>query len=476
MKVCVITGGAGGMGVECAKIMGKREKLLLVDVSQEKLDAVVAELADLGIEGVETALCDISKREDVKALAQKAASLGEINSVLHLAGLGHHCEPKLIAAVNGLGVYNMIEEFYEVMPEGAGMVTVNSLSTHINQRMYKAGPTGDAPDYMDHPEADDFIDVMVADAEAFAARINRPEALGGITYGLAKYFSWRYSLRNVQRFANKGLRINTVTPGVISTPMGDVNDPSVARQIGEMAIQRPGKPEEMAAAICWLTEDTASVITGIDLPVDGGISALKQFPGQVGTPAEEEFFAAKQMAKDRETILNKFGPDQLSYTVKDIDAAVQQFYELFGAGPFMKMGPLKYESCTVRGQEADPEIVIALGMWGPMQVEFVQKTNDEAMLFDENGYGFNHVNIIVDNYDEALAFLKEHGYEPGQEMTSSGKPIAYVDTMCDENIKHHLEIHEYNPVIDMTKKAREIWDGKSPWIELDTVIAAMRRG
>ena len=120
---------------------------------------------------------------------------------------------------------------------------------------------------------------------------------------------------------------------------------------------------------------------------------------------------------------------QLSYTVKDIDAAVQQFYELFGAGPFLKMGPLKYESCTVRGQEADPEIVIALGMWGPMQVEFVQKTNDEAMLFDENGYGFNHVNIIVDNYDEALAFLKEHGYEPGQEMTSSGKPIAYVDTM-----------------------------------------------
>jgi len=176
----------------------------------------------------------------------------------------------------------------------------------------------------------------------------------------------------------------------------------------------------------------------------------------------------------KETILNKFGPDQLSYTVKDIDAAVQLFYDVFGAGPFLKMGPLKYQSCTVRGKEADPEIVIALGMWGPMQVEFVQKTNDEAMLFDENGFGFNHVNVIVDNYDEAIAFLKEKGYEVGQEMTSSDKPIAYVDTMCDENIKHHIEIHEYNPGSDMTKKAREIWDGESPWIDLQTVIAAMQ--
>lgn len=475
MKICVITGGAGGMGIECAKIMGKREKLLLVDVSQEKLDAAVAELGELGIEGIETALCDISDREQVKQLAEKAASLGQINSVLHLAGLGHHCPPAAIAAVNGKGVYYMIEEFYKVMPEGSNMVTVNSLSTHINKRMYDASPQG-APDFYDYPEADDFVDKMVAGAEAFAERIGRPEALAGITYGMAKYFSWYYSLRNVQRFADKGLRINTVTPGVITTPMGDLSDPSTARQLDEMAIHRAGKPEEMAAAICWLTEDTASVITGIDLPVDGGISALKALPNQIGTQAEADYFKAKEDAAARTTIFNKYGPDQLSYTVKDIDAAVQQFYELFGAGPFIKMGPLKYQTCTVRGKEADPEIVIALGMWGPMQVEFVQKTNDEPMLFDENGFGFNHVNVVVDDYDEAIAFMKEHGFEPGQEMTSSDKPIAYIDTMKDENIKHHLEIHGYNPVIDMTKKAREIWDGKDPWIELDTVIAAMRRG
>lgn len=473
MKVCVITGGAGAVGVECAKVMGKREKLLLVDGCQEKLDDVVAQLVDIGIEGIEAVQCDISNRDEVRALAQKAASLGQVNSVLNLAEVKPDCSPKEIALVNGLGVYNMIEEFVEVMSESACMVTINSLSTHVNQRLYQAGPTGDAPDYMDHPEADDFVDAMVADAEEFSVRTHQPSAFSEITYGLAKYFSWRYSLRNVQRFADKGLRINTVTRGVVAASMDEVDDSGDAEQLDEAAIKRPGKPEEMAAAVCWLTEDAASIVTGIDLPVDGGISALNQFPNQVGTQGEIDFFEARRNLAARTTIFNKYGPDQLSYTVKDLDAAVQQFYELFGAGPFIKMGPLRYDWCKVRGKDCDPETVIALGMWGPMQVEFVQKLNDDDMLFDENGFGFNHINVVVDDYDEAIAFLKEHGYEPGQEMRTAGMTVAYVDTMCNENIRHHTEVHEYNISMDMTKKAREIWDGKSPWIDFDTVIGAM---
>ena len=461
------------MGVECAKIMGKREKLLLAGKSKEKLDAATAGLAELGIEGVETMVCDVSDREQVKALAQKAAELGSVNSVLHLAGLGHHCEPADIAAVNAKGVYYMIEEFIDVIAEGGNMITVNSLSTHINEGMFQNSPDG-RPDFFDYPEEEGFVDEIVTYAEAFVEKIGGRAPVGGVTYGLAKYFSWYYSMRNVQRFADKGLRINTVTPGVITTPMGDLNDPGVQRQLGEMAIKKPGTPEQMATAICWLTEDAAAVITGIDLPVDGGIAALKRFPHQVGTQKEKDYFQAKENKAAKTTIFNTYGPDQISYTVKDIDAAVQEFYELFGAGPFIKMGPMHYESCTVRGEEADPEIVIALGMWGPIQVEFVQKLNDEAMLFDENGYGFNHINVNVPNYPEAIELLKKHGYEIGQEMYSSGKPIAYVDTMVGENIKHHLEVHEYNPVTEMTKKATEIWDGKEPYIDLQTVIAAMR--
>jgi hypothetical protein len=96
------------------------------------------------------------------------------------------------------------------------------------------------------------------------------------------------------------------------------------------------------------------------------------------------------------------------------------------------------------------------------------------MLFDEYGYGFNHINVIVDNFDEAVELFKRRGYEIGQYMESSGKPICYMDCMKG-NIRHDIELHEYSPVVAMTRKAREIWDGKDPWMDVQTVAAAMKR-
>ena len=279
MKLCVITGGAGGMGLECSKIMGKRESLLLVDVSQEKLDEAVEFLKGEGIENVQTALCDISDRASVKELAQRAAEMGEIGSVLHLAGVGSYCPADVIAKVNALGVYNMIEEFYEVMGEGSNMVTVNSLSTHLNAPHFD-GNEQVAP-FFDNPGDPAFCDRILALANGFVEKSGGRAPLGGVTYGIAKYFSKRYSFRNVTRFAKKGIRINTVTPGCIWTPMGIKEADGMSRMKAQMAIQEYGTPTQMATAICWLTEPEAGVITGIDLPVDGGFIALKTYANQV---------------------------------------------------------------------------------------------------------------------------------------------------------------------------------------------------
>lgn len=279
MKLCVITGGAGGMGLDCAKIMSTREKLLLVDVSQEKLDDAVKLLAEQGIEGVETALCDISDRAAVKELAQKAAAMGEIGSVLHLAGVGSYCPPEVVAAVNALGVYNMIEEFYEVMGQGSNMVTVNSLSTHLNAPHFDGNEATDP--VFDNPGDPAFCDRILAIANGIVEKSGGRAPLGGVTYGIAKYFSKRYSFRNVTRYAKKGIRLNTVTPGTIWTPLGIKEADGMSRMKAQMAIQEYGTPEEMATAICWLTEPACSVITGVDLPVDGGFIALKAYPNQV---------------------------------------------------------------------------------------------------------------------------------------------------------------------------------------------------
>lgn len=174
-----------------------------------------------------------------------------------------------------------------------------------------------------------------------------------------------------------------------------------------------------------------------------------------------------------ETLLNKYGPDQLSYYVEDLDRACQKFHDLFGAGPFIKMGPMHFEECVYRGRKIDPEFEIALGMWGNIEVEFVHKISGEPYLFDEHGFGFNHVNVIVDDYDATVALFKEHGFEPGMTMVSSGKPIAYME--CMAALGHNIEIHgPESSATPLCRAAKADWDGTSVFADVREVMAKLK--
>ena len=178
MRVCVITGGAGGMGISCARIQGKTHKLLLVDVSQEKLDSAVKLLTDEGITDIETDVCDISNRDDVQRLAQKALQLGEIDTVLQLAGVSpaQVDSAEKILRVNAIGLYNMVEEFYAVMGEGSNMVTVNSLSTLLSAR----GATGEIYSILDNPADPEVLNKLAEIATSAAEKVGTAPA--GLAY------------------------------------------------------------------------------------------------------------------------------------------------------------------------------------------------------------------------------------------------------------------------------------------------------
>ena len=169
--------------------------------------------------------------------------------------------------------------------------------------------------------------------------------------------------------------------------------------------------------------------------------------------------------------LSKYGPDQLSYWVEDIDAACEKFAKAFGAGPFIKMGPIKFQEATVHGKPADPELMIALGMWGPIQVEFVQKLNTEPHIFDDFGYGYNHINICVDDPDQVAKDMEAEGYPVGMWMTSSNEPIYYIDSMA--KIGHCIEIHRPNATLDMCKAATAMWDGEKAVLTIQEFQAMM---
>lgn len=89
-QVCVITGGSSGIGFATAKRMGKKGYTLVLAVrTPAKLDKALAELSTEGIEAV-TCRCDIGSWESVQGLAAYSASLGQVEVVLHIAGMSPH--------------------------------------------------------------------------------------------------------------------------------------------------------------------------------------------------------------------------------------------------------------------------------------------------------------------------------------------------------------------------------------------------
>ena len=84
--ISLITGGAGGMGVATAKIVGRDHAVVLCDVRQDRLDAAEATLKDLGVD-VTSVHCDVTDRQAVRRLFETASGLGRLASVIHTAGV-----------------------------------------------------------------------------------------------------------------------------------------------------------------------------------------------------------------------------------------------------------------------------------------------------------------------------------------------------------------------------------------------------
>lgn len=263
--VSVITGGAGGMGLATAKIVGRDHTVVLCDVRQDRLEKAAAALTELGMQPV-IINCDVTDRRAVDELLETASSFGKIASVIHTAGVSPSMgEAQYVMRTNAIGTVNVNESFFASAGEGSAIVNVASMAAHILPE--EMTPIAQFPLAL-HDQAA-FLDQMTPVCNAF------PEELrSGIAYGVSKSFVRWYSTSQAERFNGRGMRIVSVSPGSIDTEMGRLEEQAGAGAlVADAAVPRWGKPEEMGEMLAFCASDRAGYLTGTDILNDGGVVA-----------------------------------------------------------------------------------------------------------------------------------------------------------------------------------------------------------
>lgn len=255
--------GVGGMGVAVARRCGAGHTIVLADVNAEGLEAVAAALADDG-HRVLTRQVDVTSRSSVAAVAEAAAAAGRVTSVVHTAGLSpQQASTEAVLAVDLFGVALSIDEFGKVIAPGGAGVVIASMAGHM----------------MPPPDPEVARQLASLPAEEL---LGLPACSGITSSQLAYPFAKRANQIRVAAAAGswgqRGARINSISPGVISTAMGRLeldseSGPLMRAMVDNSGLRRLGTPDDIAAATEFLLGPAASFITGTDLLVDGGVVA-----------------------------------------------------------------------------------------------------------------------------------------------------------------------------------------------------------
>lgn len=266
--------GAGGIGQAIARRISSGRHILVANHTQDSADAAAKVLESAGFET--TAMqADISSRSAVQAVVRKAQELGSIKALVQAAGVSPSQAPiEAILNVDLFGTAVLLEEFGEVMAPGGSGVVISSQSGY---RMPALTAEQDALLATASPEALlelDFVKNVESTLHAYqmSKRCNSLRVRGAAI-----------------RWARRGARVNSISPGIIVTPLA--HDELYGERaefyqamLREMPAGRAGTPDEVAALAALVMRPEGGFITGSDFLIDGGATANYFYGPNAGMP------------------------------------------------------------------------------------------------------------------------------------------------------------------------------------------------
>jgi NAD(P)-dependent dehydrogenase (short-subunit alcohol dehydrogenase family) len=261
-EVVVVT-GAGGMGQAIIRRIGSGRAVVLADFDDEHL-ATAAETLRRDGHAVHPVRTDVSSADDIAALASAAADLGTVRCLAHTAGLSPaQATPAQIVAVDFIGTARILDAFEPQVRPGTVAVCIASMAATF------ATLPPETLHLLATTPTEDLHTLEVLDPSALDA---------GMAYVVAKRAVQVRVEAAALTWGRRGGRVVSLSPGIIATPQGNEelagsSGDGMRAMIDMSALRRLGTPDEIAATVEFLTSPAASLITGSDVLVDGGIVA-----------------------------------------------------------------------------------------------------------------------------------------------------------------------------------------------------------
>lgn len=255
----IVTGATGGMGKDAAIRFKEKGDVLLLDISAAALEALKNELG----KGADYIPFDITKDEDIAAVAKYVEQRGTFKGLLHFAGVSESMSSaEKILEINLVGTKKLIDALYPYASEGSVVVNTASMTAFL---------TPASPEVV--AELRNILE------PGFAAKI---AAMGGgntnAAYGWSKLGMVNLTVDEAGRWGAKGARIVSIAPGAILTPMVEeemkTNGDAINRMVGATPLKRIGLPEDITNLCEFLCSDKASFITGTNILIDGGVTEI----------------------------------------------------------------------------------------------------------------------------------------------------------------------------------------------------------
>lgn len=288
-KEVVVLFGAGSIGTAIARRIGVGKHILVADRNEENINITRKILSEAGYNNSGISV-DISKKEEILKVAEKAKSLGKVQHLIQAAGVSpSQASVETILKVDLYGTAVILEEFGKIIePKGTGIV----ISSQSGYRL--PALTIEENKFLATAPADELLDLPFVKEINDTLKAYQISKRGNVLRVAAESVKW----------GRKGARINSLSPGIIMTPLAldELNGPRsefYRNMLDKTAEKRAGVSDEVAGLAELIMKETGGFINGSDFLIDGGVTAHYWFgdlkPDNLNLDEERILDAAKKV-------------------------------------------------------------------------------------------------------------------------------------------------------------------------------------